>query len=60
MHLKGAGCLAGWLAAAKAPCPHCTCYRRRCWREQRRRWATMLVQVLQSMFMAALIGGGPP
>ncbi|KAL4427313.1 hypothetical protein ABPG77_003222 [Micractinium sp. CCAP 211/92] len=29
----------------------------RCWREQRRRWVTMLVQLLQSMSMAALIGG---
>ncbi|KAL4440224.1 hypothetical protein ABPG75_003225 [Micractinium tetrahymenae] len=29
----------------------------RCWKEQQRRWVTMLVQLLQSMFMAALIGG---
>ncbi|PSC67254.1 ABC transporter G family [Micractinium conductrix] len=29
----------------------------RCWKEQQRRWRTMLVQMLQSLVMATLIGG---
>ena len=37
-------------------CPPCPC-RRRCLKEQQRKWRTLLIMVLQSLAMAALIGG---
>ncbi len=42
-------------AAVHPPLPH-----RRCVKEQQRKWRTSLVQLVQSMLIAALIGGACP